>query len=56
MTGVQTYALPIPRRFERCRLVVDNSGRLGQIEMEGGSKDEHAQIMRSTLMALAAPI
>ena len=44
------------RRFERCRLVVDNSGRLGQIEMEGGSKDEHARIMRETLMALAQPI
>lgn len=44
------------RRFERCRLVVDNSARLGQIEMEGGSKEEHGQIMRETLMALAQPI
>ena len=44
------------RRWERCRLVVENSGRLGEIEMEGGSKDEHARIMRETLMALAAPI
>ena len=32
------------------------AGRLGEIEMEGGSKDEHARIMRETLMALAAPI
>lgn len=44
------------RRFERCRLVVDNSARLGQIEMEGGSKEEHGQIMRETLMALGKPI
>jgi len=44
------------RRWERCRMVVENSARLGQIEMENGSKDEHARIMRETLMALAAPI
>ena len=44
------------RRWERCRMVVENSFRLGQIEMEGGSKDEHAQIMRESLMALAQPI
>lgn len=44
------------RRWERCRMVVENSARLGQIEMENGSKEEHSQIMRQTLMALAAPI
>lgn len=44
------------RRWERCRMVVENSGRLGQIEIEGGSKEEHAQIMRDSLMALAQPI
>ena len=37
-------------------MVVENSARLGQIEIEGGSKDEHAQIMRESLMALAQPI
>jgi 2-polyprenyl-6-methoxyphenol hydroxylase-like FAD-dependent oxidoreductase len=44
------------RRWERCRMVVENSLRLGQIEMENGSKEEHGQIMRETAMALAAPI
>lgn len=44
------------RRWERCRMVVENSLRLGEIEMTNGSKDEHAQIMRESLMALAAPI
>lgn len=44
------------RRWERCRMVVENSGRLGEIEITGGDKTEHAQIMRDTLMALAAPI
>lgn len=47
------------RRWERCRMVVENSFRLGEIEMAEmtqGSKDEHAQIMRDSLMALAQPI
>ncbi len=44
------------RRYERCRMVVDNSARLGHIEMEGGSKEEHGQIMRESLMALAQAI
>lgn len=44
------------RRWERCRMVVENSARLGQIEIEGGSKDEHSQIMRESLMSLAQPI
>ena len=44
------------RRWERCRMVVENSAQLGRIEMENGSKDEHGRIMRETLMALAAPI
>jgi len=44
------------RRWERCRMVVENSMRLGEIEMTNGRRDEHAQIMRSSLMALAQPI
>lgn len=44
------------RRWERCRMVVENSARLGQIEIEGGDKEEHARIMRESLMALAQPI
>lgn len=44
------------RRWERCRMVVENSLRLGEIEMTNGSKDEHAQIMRESMMALAQPI
>jgi 2-polyprenyl-6-methoxyphenol hydroxylase-like FAD-dependent oxidoreductase len=46
----------LARRWERCRMVVQNSGRLGQIEIAGGDKEEHARIMRETLAALAAPI
>jgi 2-polyprenyl-6-methoxyphenol hydroxylase-like FAD-dependent oxidoreductase len=44
------------RRWERCRMVVENSSRLGQIEIENGSKAEHGRVMHESLMALAAPI
>jgi 2-polyprenyl-6-methoxyphenol hydroxylase-like FAD-dependent oxidoreductase len=44
------------RRWERCRMVVENSGRLGAIEIAGGDKEEHSRIMRDTLLALAQPI
>ena len=46
----------LARRWERCRMVVQNSGRLGEIEIAGGDKEEHGRIMRETLMALAQPI
>lgn len=44
------------RRWERCRMVVENSVRLGEIEIANGDKAEHAQIMRATMMALCDPI
>lgn len=44
------------RRWERCRMVVENSTRLGEIEIQGGDKNEHSQIMRESMMALAQPI
>jgi len=44
------------RRWERCRMVVENSARLGEIEVNGGSREEHARIMRDSFLALAAPI
>lgn len=44
------------RRYERCRMVVENSLRLGEIEMAGVQSAEHAQIMRDSLGALLAPI
>lgn len=44
------------RRWERCRMVVENSARLGEIEISGGDKEEHSRIMRESLMALAQPI
>lgn len=44
------------RRWERCRMVVENSMRLGEIEIKDGDKQEHADIMRDSMIALAQPI
>jgi 2-polyprenyl-6-methoxyphenol hydroxylase-like FAD-dependent oxidoreductase len=44
------------RRFERCRKVIDNSVKLGQIEMAHGSPIEHARLMSETLGSLRQPI
>lgn len=44
------------RRWERCRMVVENSLRLGELEVSGGDKEEQTRIMRASLMALGAPI
>lgn len=43
------------RRWERCRRVVEDSSRLGEIELTNGSKAEHAQLMRESMAALTAP-
>ena len=44
------------RRWERCRMVVENSSQLGELEITGGDKAEHARIMRESMMALMQPI
>ena len=44
------------RRYERCRMVVENSGRLADIEIEGGSREEHASIMQVSMKTLAGAI
>jgi naringenin degradation protein FdeE len=44
------------RRWDRCRMVIENSERLCRIEMENGDKAEHARIMRESVIALTQPI
>jgi 2-polyprenyl-6-methoxyphenol hydroxylase-like FAD-dependent oxidoreductase len=44
------------RRWERCRMVVENSMRLGEIEIANGDKEEHSRIMRESFAALSLPI
>lgn len=51
--ALQTY---MQRRFERCRLVVENSVRLGEIEMTGGSLHEHTRLFTESIDALRQPL
>ncbi|CAG9233472.1 2-polyprenyl-6-methoxyphenol hydroxylase and related FAD-dependent oxidoreductases [Paraburkholderia tropica] len=44
------------RHYDRARLVVSASGRLGEIERAGGSRDEHTQTMFNAIQALREPI
>jgi 2-polyprenyl-6-methoxyphenol hydroxylase-like FAD-dependent oxidoreductase len=44
------------RRYERCRMVVENSVRLGDLEQSGGSPQEHEKLMRESTIALAAAV
>jgi 2-polyprenyl-6-methoxyphenol hydroxylase-like FAD-dependent oxidoreductase len=50
-------ALPrfMQRRFERGKLVVENSLRLGELEMTHGSPMEHTRVMMAAVAALAQP-
>jgi 2-polyprenyl-6-methoxyphenol hydroxylase-like FAD-dependent oxidoreductase len=50
-------ALPrfMQRRFERGKLVVENSLRLGELEMTHGSSVEHTRVMMAAVAALAQP-
>jgi 2-polyprenyl-6-methoxyphenol hydroxylase-like FAD-dependent oxidoreductase len=51
-------ALPrfMERRFERSRLVVQNSIKLGEIEMNHGSPQEHGHLMAESMQALRQPM
>jgi 2-polyprenyl-6-methoxyphenol hydroxylase-like FAD-dependent oxidoreductase len=44
------------RHYDRARLVVSASGRMGQLEQTGGSVEEHRQVMINAMEALRAPI
>jgi 2-polyprenyl-6-methoxyphenol hydroxylase-like FAD-dependent oxidoreductase len=44
------------RRFERCRMVVENSLEIGRLEMSGAPPAEQTAVVARSLEALAAPI
>jgi len=50
-------ALPrfMKRRYERGKLVAENSLRLGELEMTHGSPKEHSRVMMAAVAALAQP-
>ena len=44
------------RRYERCRMVVENSVRLGELEMARAPAEQQAELQRASMLALAEPI
>ena len=44
------------RRYERCRMVVENSVRLGELEMARAPAQEQAELQRASMLALTEPI
>ena len=44
------------RRYERCRMVVENSVRLGELEMDRAPAPEQAELQRASMLALTEPI
>lgn len=44
------------RRYERCRMVVENSLALGELERQHAPKEQHEALMRQTMQALLSPI
>ena len=46
----------VGRRYERSRMVVENSVRLGELEMQRVPAAEQAELQRVSMMALAEPI
>lgn len=43
------------RRFERCRLVVENSAMLGELEMRAAQIEQQTALSRQSAAALALP-
>lgn len=43
------------RRWERCRMIVTHSARLCELERTRGDRQEHAELMRRSMLALAEP-
>jgi 2-polyprenyl-6-methoxyphenol hydroxylase-like FAD-dependent oxidoreductase len=46
----------VARRYERCRMVVENSVRLGELEMARAPAQEQAELQRVSMLALTEPI
>jgi hypothetical protein len=48
----QVFAAFMTRRYERCRMVVENSARLGELEMRQAPAAEQAELARASFAAL----
>jgi len=52
----KAFANFMRRRFERCRMVVENSLEIGRLEISGASAQEQTAVVERSLQALALPI
>jgi 2-polyprenyl-6-methoxyphenol hydroxylase-like FAD-dependent oxidoreductase len=52
----QAFEGYMQRRYERCKLIVTNSIKLGELEMQGSDPHVHTQLMSQSIAALRAPI
>jgi 2-polyprenyl-6-methoxyphenol hydroxylase-like FAD-dependent oxidoreductase len=48
----QILAAFMTRRYERCRMVVENSSQLGELEMRRAPAAEQAELARASFAAL----
>ncbi|MBE3637602.1 FAD-dependent oxidoreductase [Mangrovicoccus algicola] len=55
-TVAEAFAAHQARRWDRCAMVVENSGRLSEIEITGGDQAEHNAIMGRSMAALTEPV
>jgi 2-polyprenyl-6-methoxyphenol hydroxylase-like FAD-dependent oxidoreductase len=46
----------VARRYERCRMVVENSVQLGELEMARAPSHQQAELQRASMLALTEPI
>ena len=46
----------VGRRYERCRMVVENAVQLGELEMARAPSHEQAELQRASMLALTDPI
>ena len=54
-TGPAAEAVVNARRFERARMVVENSVRIGEIEMAGGNQMDANKMLGDTMHRLQQP-
>ncbi len=46
----------LQRRYERCRMVVENSAKLGELEMQKSAPQQQAELSRASMLTLAESI
>ncbi|PJE28288.1 FAD-dependent urate hydroxylase [Pseudooceanicola marinus] len=55
-TVAEAFTAHEARRWDRCNMVVNNSARLSEIEVQRGDQAEHNTIMGQSMMALTEPV